>query len=220
MPLQRDIVVRTALDLLEEVGLDGLTVRRLAQQLNVQNPALYWHFKNKQELLDSMAEEMLTSVIPQLSPRKPAENWAEWFKAFGRLLYSMMLAHRDGARIMVEADMTRSSLFFIYDQALQVLLEAGFGSQESIYNVLSLVNYTLGAAYLEQGDPHYLENKAPNPPPKLNHSVLNAAELPALSAILNEGNIKFELNSATFEAGLNLLVSGMQNSLKPAIITR
>jgi len=50
--LERDLVVNTALKLLDEVGLDGLTLRKLAAELGVQAPALYWHFKNKQALLD------------------------------------------------------------------------------------------------------------------------------------------------------------------------
>lgn len=41
------MVVRAALDLLNEVGLDGLTLRRIATELDVQAPALYWHVKNK-----------------------------------------------------------------------------------------------------------------------------------------------------------------------------
>lgn len=54
--LQRDTVVRAALTLLNEVGLDGLTTRRLAERLGVQQPALYWHFKNKQALIGALAE--------------------------------------------------------------------------------------------------------------------------------------------------------------------
>ena len=45
--IERDTVVTTALELLDEVGIDGLTMRRLAQALDVQAPSLYWHFANK-----------------------------------------------------------------------------------------------------------------------------------------------------------------------------
>ncbi len=45
--LQREAVIRTALELLNDVGMEGLTTRRLAERLGVQQPALYWHFKNK-----------------------------------------------------------------------------------------------------------------------------------------------------------------------------
>ncbi len=45
--LQPNTVIRAALDLLNEVGVDGLTTRKLAERLGVQQPALYWHFRNK-----------------------------------------------------------------------------------------------------------------------------------------------------------------------------
>ena len=50
--LQPNTVIRAALDLLNEVGVDGLTTRKLAERLGVQQPALYWHFRNKRALLD------------------------------------------------------------------------------------------------------------------------------------------------------------------------
>ena len=45
-------IVQAALDLLDETGMDGLTVRALASRLGVQAPALYWHVPSKQALLD------------------------------------------------------------------------------------------------------------------------------------------------------------------------
>ena len=54
-PLDRTRVADTALKLLNEVGLDGLTLRAIARELDVKAPALYWHFKDKQALLDEMA---------------------------------------------------------------------------------------------------------------------------------------------------------------------
>src|SRR5262249_31947220 len=57
--LERDGVVRVALRLLDEWGLDGLSLRRLAAELGVKAPALYWYFESKQELLDEMADAML-----------------------------------------------------------------------------------------------------------------------------------------------------------------
>src|ERR1700742_1611977 len=59
MGLERGKVVSAALRLLDEVGRDGLTTRRLAEDLGVRGPALYWHFENKQALTDAMAYQIL-----------------------------------------------------------------------------------------------------------------------------------------------------------------
>ena len=61
-PLDRRRVADTALRLLNEVGLEGLTLRAIARELNVKAPALYWHFKDKQALLDEMATEMYRRI--------------------------------------------------------------------------------------------------------------------------------------------------------------
>ncbi len=43
--LDRETVIQAALELLNEVGVDNLTTRKLAERLKVQQPALYWHFR-------------------------------------------------------------------------------------------------------------------------------------------------------------------------------
>lgn len=79
--LDKKLVVDTALRLLNEVGLDGLTLRAIAKELNVQAPALYWHFKNKQALLDEMATEMYRRMVtdarlPRASAGRSGSCWA------------------------------------------------------------------------------------------------------------------------------------------------
>lgn len=59
MAIEREKILDVALDLLNEVGLDQFSTRRLAERLGVQQPALYWHFKNKSTLLDALNGEML-----------------------------------------------------------------------------------------------------------------------------------------------------------------
>ena len=72
--LQREAIIRTALDLLGETGVDGLTTRRIAAALGVQQPALYWHFKDKAALLDALAEAMLAENHSRSLPL-PDEDW-------------------------------------------------------------------------------------------------------------------------------------------------
>ncbi len=62
--LDRETVIQAALELLNEVGVDNLTTRKLAERLKVQQPALYWHFRNKRALLDALSEAMLEKITP------------------------------------------------------------------------------------------------------------------------------------------------------------
>src|SRR5882757_97661 len=59
MPLRRSEVIAAALLLLDEVGLDALSTRRLAARLDVHAGALYWHVASKHDLLDAIADKIL-----------------------------------------------------------------------------------------------------------------------------------------------------------------
>src|SRR5215510_15621992 len=61
-PLDQAQVVRAALALLDEVGLDELTMRRLAERLDVKAASLYRHVRNKEELLALLGDEMSAEI--------------------------------------------------------------------------------------------------------------------------------------------------------------
>jgi TetR/AcrR family tetracycline transcriptional repressor len=62
--LDRKRIVGEAVALLDADGLDGVTLRKLAQRLGVQAPTLYWHLPNKAALVTAIAEEILEQQFP------------------------------------------------------------------------------------------------------------------------------------------------------------
>jgi TetR/AcrR family tetracycline transcriptional repressor len=81
--LNRDDVLRAALELLDEVGIDALSTRKLAERLGVQSPTLYWHFKSKGALLDAMSAAVMQRSRAPSTPG-PDEDWRDWLLADGR----------------------------------------------------------------------------------------------------------------------------------------
>jgi TetR/AcrR family tetracycline transcriptional repressor len=98
MPLRRDQVVRAALELLDEVGLDAFTTRALTDRLGVQRGALYWHVRSKRELLTAVAELITAPVFEDVDAA--GGDWADRYAVFAHRLRAVMLAHRDGARLV------------------------------------------------------------------------------------------------------------------------
>lgn len=94
--IQRDQVIEAALALLDEVGLEAITTRKLAQKLGVESATLYWHFKNKASLLEEMASAVLAKHHSLPVPEDIAE-WANWLAENARSFRRALLAHRDGA---------------------------------------------------------------------------------------------------------------------------
>jgi AcrR family transcriptional regulator len=62
-PLQREAIVEEARSLISSDGLDALTLRRLAERFSVSAPALYFHFRDKEELLRAVAERQFDELM-------------------------------------------------------------------------------------------------------------------------------------------------------------
>ncbi len=96
MKIHQRQVIDVALTLLDEQGLSELQMRAVASRLNVQASALYWHVRNKGELLSLMAwhfyDGALSSVPAGLS-------WRDWLLAYGTAFRKALLGHRDSAQL-------------------------------------------------------------------------------------------------------------------------
>jgi TetR/AcrR family tetracycline transcriptional repressor len=99
MPLSRDEVIQGALDLLEEHGMEGLTMRRLAKALGVQAGAIYWHFKDRQDLEDAMADDLLKGVTEP----KPTGRWDQQVAELTRRITRGLMARRHSAQLIQRA---------------------------------------------------------------------------------------------------------------------
>jgi len=71
----------------------GLSTRALAAALHVKSPALYWHVRNKEELLSLMVEHLLQDSLDGIPPDL---HWSEWLKHVARRQRQLLLSHRDG----------------------------------------------------------------------------------------------------------------------------
>ncbi|AOK15796.1 TetR family transcriptional regulator [Burkholderia cepacia] len=149
--LTRDTVLRAALDLLDEVGIDGLSTRRLAERLGVQSPTLYWHFRNKAELLDAMAEAIMLERHDASLPR-PGEAWDAWLLDNARSFRHALLAYRDGARLHA-GTRPRGAHFDGIECKLALLCDAGFTPEQAIDLMFAIGRFVVGWVLEEQAEP-------------------------------------------------------------------
>jgi AcrR family transcriptional regulator len=149
-PLDRRRVAHTALRLLNEVGLDGLTLRAIARELDVKAPALYWHFKDKQALLDEMATQMYRRMVAGAS-LDPADTWRERLLKAKRGLRTALLGYRDGAKVFSGSRFTGIEHAGQMEDNLRLFTAAGFTLAQAVRALTTTYLYTLGFVTEEQG---------------------------------------------------------------------
>lgn len=129
--VSRERIVAAALELLDEKGMEGITVRALAARLDVQAPALYWHVRNKQELLDGMSTVVMRRVTEALATIPPGAGWRDDLAAYARVLRAEYLRHRDGARTFSGTRISDPAIVRAKEPWLARLTSAGFTLAEA-----------------------------------------------------------------------------------------
>ncbi|MFE7610854.1 MULTISPECIES: TetR/AcrR family transcriptional regulator C-terminal domain-containing protein [Streptomyces] len=225
--LDRKLVVDTALRLLNEVGLDGLTLRRIAKELNVQAPALYWHFKNKQALLDEMATEMLRRMIAD-GPDGPDDaataealgmGWQDMVIGACSALRRELLGYRDGAKVFSGTRMTDDSAAQPLEIFLGRFVDAGFTPDDAARCWWTAYNFTIGQVIEEQsvypvpGAPEQRSAAVRDPAYDLTDRERRLGADYPLAA--RAGRELFDEMDRGFEAGLRVIVAGIEATMAP-----
>jgi TetR/AcrR family tetracycline transcriptional repressor len=151
LALERRTIVERALLLLDEVGMDGLSTRRLAAELGVKGPSLYWHFKSMGELFDQMAEVLLETALP--APDAFPHDWRAWLADGARGIRRAALSHRDGARLLAVSNPPGDSPHLNFAAMTGRLRAEGFRGREAVATLMSLGRYARGWALYEQTAP-------------------------------------------------------------------
>jgi TetR/AcrR family tetracycline transcriptional repressor len=210
MAIDRKEIVDAALTLLNEVGMDKLSTRALAAKLGVAQPALYWHFRNKDELLDAINAEMIARYHTHHMP-KPRERWDSFTLATARSMRRALLTVRDGARVNAGTRPTPGQ-FEDAERQLKLYVGAGFTPEAALHMSIAIARYVVGFALEEQA-----ERERDEPIPEGEEATRLAAELAAypllneaIGPLVRAGSINSE---AVFEGGLGYLVAGFRASL-------
>lgn len=199
--LKREIVVQAALNLLNEVGLEGLTMRRLAEHLGVQVAALYWHFKNKQELLNAMADAMLADWGRDLPDD---EDWAHRLQAGVQDLRRCLLAYRDGARVFAGTYVAEENTLRGAESFFKILVQSGCPPASILDAGWTICYYVIGLTIEEQSF-HTSVNAAYQ---RVLAAALPSPQYPTLSMFQPYlENYDFD---ARFNYGLNLIIEGLR----------
>jgi AcrR family transcriptional regulator len=144
--LSRKRVAETALQIIDTHGLDALSLERLADELGVKAPSLYYHFRDKAEILAEVARRLLLEApIPERRANLP---WIEWFVQMGLAARAAILRHRNAAPLLHQF-LARDLLVGLYEDAAKFLEASGVPVEQHVLVLEGLETLTISGAIAE-----------------------------------------------------------------------
>ena len=121
--LSKAAVVGRAIALADAEGVDALTIRRLAQELGVTPMALYWHFRNKDELLNGLSDQFWSEIDTDVDE---AEPWPDQLRALLDSLVQVLREHPSASQLLVSGEKQSPAALEAIEVTLEVLSRGGF----------------------------------------------------------------------------------------------
>lgn len=207
--IQREQVIEAALALLDRDGLEGLTLRKLAQALQIQAPSLYWHFASKQVLIDGMADALVHNVARHLPGQ---QTWDERVRWIAVELRRALLQHRDGARVFAGTYVVTDNVLRTSEALISAFVLSGADAQLAATYSFSVTYYVLGFVMEEQAlGPGSMLDLASR-----KQAFVELAEEKYPNNWVARDEIFSEDFDGRFSVGLDLLISGVRQKIGSA----
>jgi AcrR family transcriptional regulator len=207
-PLTRDRVLRTALALADDHGLDWLSMRKLGQALGVEAMSLYHHVANKEDLIDGMVD----LVFAEIELPSAQDDWKSGMRRRARSTRQVLARHPWASGLMESRRAPGPATLRHHDTVLGCLRAAGFSLVLVAHAYAALDSYIYGFALQER--------TLPLGTPEQNAEVAQAIlagfpveQYPHLAEFATKHVMQPGYDfGAEFEFGLDLLLDGLEHA--------
>lgn len=197
-PLQRELIVSTALALVDRDGLKSLSMRRLGAELGVDPMAVYYHLPNKQALLDAIVEAVMASI--DLSVDNPSSPPEERILKAAHAYRDALLAHANALPILLAHGPVTPVAMRPVELLTGILRDAGLGPAEALAGMNVIAAAVRGAVGMGPvHEPTHEELEAM-------WRMLPASEFPRLAEAFASSGGSFE---DFFDFGVHALTRGL-----------
>ncbi len=210
--ISREIITEAALGILHEKGLSHVTMRNVAGKLKVKAPALYWYIKNKQELLQLLAEHIST----QIKFPSQKQYWEEEIVFLSLEIRRVLLSVPDGAEIMMNTLPVSNNRLSLIDKTLEIFHRATFPEHKIFLNVTLLNTYVTSFVLDEHKQQNMLDEIGTEEVQKQFSEAITSmpkSEVPHLYKHLLSPRAKIN-DEESFLAGLRIILNGMKAELE------
>ncbi|MEV4129281.1 TetR/AcrR family transcriptional regulator C-terminal domain-containing protein [Nocardia sp. NPDC049707] len=218
--LSQEQIVRTAIELLDEEGLDGLNMRSLGKRLDAAPTAMYWHVENKDNLVRLATDEIWGEVG---LPDSGTMDWRNAADAAAGGMYAMITRHPWIVQAQAGYLLYGPNKFRHDDRMLAIFEQAGFDEDEADQAAAAVFTYVLGNAVGQAANVSLNRRLARNgdsAKARVAQAMSEATEIamsyPRLRRRIEKASAATEYNAApdsTFEFGLAALLDGLAERL-------
>lgn len=150
LPVEAHDIVRAAIEIFEEQGLDAVSMRTVAARLGVSPVPIYSRLGNKDSLLDAMADQLLVDAVP---PSDPGEAWSDYAVRWAVGLRDRLIGTPD-VRLLLGS--RRSPYIAASRPLIEALRAGGFAADSAVQACRLLLWATIGFVVVEAGRPDAL----------------------------------------------------------------
>ncbi|HEY7660020.1 MAG TPA: TetR/AcrR family transcriptional regulator [Actinomycetota bacterium] len=148
-PLSRDRIVDAALRVMDDEGLEAVSMRRIGRELGVEAMSLYNHVEDKEDILDGICERVMSSFeYPE-----PGHDWEETVRRGARSWRTLLKNHPDVMRLLAEERGPVRSIDALrpMEFALRLFREVGLSDRDAAQTFHAFGGYIQGFVIMEMG---------------------------------------------------------------------
>lgn len=203
--LTRERVLRAAVALADEGGIEALTMRKLGHYVGVEAMSLYNHVANKDDILDGIVDLVLSDIhVPPAGT-----HWKAAMRERSLSAYQILLAHPWAAQLIMSRFNLGLGMTRYLDATLGRLREGGFSIAGALDAWHTLDSHLYGFTLQQLNLPFDAQEA-----PQVSAGVLGgiaAHEYPHVVEVITE--IMRSGREESFEFGLDLILDGLERSL-------
>jgi AcrR family transcriptional regulator len=203
--LNRERVLQKALEVADREGIHALTMRQLAQALDVEAMSLYYHFANKDQLLDGMIDLVFAEIeLP------PSGTWRSRVRARAISARQSLVRHRWALGLMESRMAPGPATLRHHNDVIECLRKNGFSVAAAAHAYSLLDSYIYGYALQELNLP-FTRSDEVSPAAESIMAAVAAGEYPYLMEMATEHVLKPGYDySREFEIGLDIVLDGLE----------
>lgn len=190
----KSVYLNAALNIIKENGVDKLTMRKVARDLEVSPMAIYKHFTNKEELLKAVLDEFIAraDVLP-----KDELDWEAWLTHVALKMNSTLRVNSNWLPLLGTFEVGENALTISF-KVIEKLQQAGFSNQQAVDAYLTMIHLVLGAVSIQAA---------------LDKSGGNVVQSTTNQQTFSENPFVDTINKQQIEISLPLLIDGLKRRL-------